>query len=326
MKNAGIAVVCQLESDGTFQNVSFELLTVAKNIAERLECGVFAFVCGDESCNVAELSEYGAEKIFILKRKNKKIFELDSDVAMISRIISDICPSIVLFPATDYGRVLAPEVAASLQCGITADCTAFDLDETGRLVQIRPALGGNIMAHIISPDSRPQMATVRPSVFKKRKNPALKSEKIVVQNDFEAIVERVAKIREKSIISGTSLKIEDAAVVVSVGNGVASKELLQKISDFAEKIGAALACSRKLVEKGWFNQSRQVGQSGKTITPEIYFAIGISGAVQHIAGMKSSGFIISVNKDKSAEIFNFSDIGFVMDIEEWLDVAQKFLI
>ena len=324
MKNSGIAVVCSLETDGSFKNVTFELLGAARSLAEKTGEKVIALACAGESCDVSVLRDFGADKVFVLSHRKAGFFELEADVQALSSIISEILPSTVLFPATDYGRVLAPEVAAMLHCGITADCTAFDIDENGRLVQIRPALGGNILAHIISPTTLPQMATARPSVFKKREYKTENFEKIVVKNDISLIAEKVLKLKEKSIVTNTSAKIEDARIVVSAGSGVSSRELLQRFSDFAESIGGVLACSRKIVEKGWLEQPRQVGQSGKTITPDIYFAIGISGAVQHLAGMKSSGFIVAVNTDKSAEIFNYSDLGFVMDAEEWLNSAEKF--
>ncbi|MBO7127619.1 electron transfer flavoprotein subunit alpha/FixB family protein [bacterium] len=324
MKNSGIAVVCSIEADGSFKNVTFELLGAARSLAEKTGEKVIALVCADENCDVSVLGDFGAEKVFVLSHRKSEIFELEGDVSAVSSIISEVLPSIVLFPATDYGRVLAPEVAARLHCGITADCTDFDIDAEGRLVQIRPALGGNIMAHIISPSTLPQMATARPSVFKKREYKTENFEKNIVRNDFAELAKRVLKLKENSIITGNSAKIEDASVVVSVGSGISSQELLKHFGDFAVSIGGVLACSRKIVEKGWLEQPRQVGQSGKTITPEIYFAIGISGAVQHLAGMKSSGFIVAVNIDKSAEIFNYSDLGFVMDAEEWLREAEKF--
>ena len=324
MKSSGIAVVCSVETDGSFKNVTFELLGAARGLASKTGEDVFALVCADESCDVSVLKDFGADKVFVLSHRKAGFFELEADVLAISSIILDIFPSTVLFPATDYGRVLAPEVAARLHCGITADCTDFDIDAEGRLVQIRPALGGNITAHIISPSTLPQMATARPSVFKKRKYKTENFEKIVVKNDFALLAEKVLKLKESSIITNNSAKIEEAKIVVSVGSGISSRELLQRFSNFAASIGGVLACSRKIVEKGWLEQSLQVGQSGKTITPEIYFAIGISGAVQHLAGMKSSGFIVSVNIDKSAEIFNYSDLGFVMDAEEWLNLAEKF--
>ena len=324
MKNSGIAVVCSLETDGSFKNVTFELLGAARSLAEKTGEQVIALVCADESCDVSVLRDFGADKVFVLSHRKAGFFELEADVSAISSIISEILPSKVLFPATDYGRVLAPEVAARLHCGITADCTDFDIDAEGHLVQIRPALGGNITAHIISPSTLPQMATARPSVFKKREYKTENFEKIVVKNDFPLLAEKVLKLNEKSIITNSCAKIEDARIVVSVGSGVSSRELVQRFSDFAQSIGGVLACSRKIVEKGWLEQSLQVGQSGKTITPDIYFAIGISGAVQHLAGMKSSGFIVAVNTDKSAEIFNYSDLGFVMDAGEWLNQAEKF--
>ena len=324
MKNSGIAVVCSIETDGSFKNVTFELLGAARSLAEKTGEKVIALVCADESCDISVLRDFGADKVFVLSHRKAGFFELEADVSAISSIIYEILPSKVLFPATDYGRVLAPEVAARLHCGITADCTDFDIDAEGRLIQIRPALGGNITAHIISPTTLPQMATARPSVFKKREYKTENFEKIIVRNDFSLLAEKVLKLKENSILTNNSAKIEDAKIVVSVGSGVSSRELVQRFSDFAKSIGGVLACSRKIVEKGWLEQSLQVGQSGKTITPDIYFAIGISGAVQHLAGMKSSGFIVAVNTDKSAEIFNYSDLGFVMDAEEWLNRAEKF--
>ncbi len=312
---SGIMVFSELNEDLSLKKVSFELLTKAREISditgERVVCAVFR-----DSPELSDLASYGAEEVVVVKRSRKAFFDIEGDTAAAVELIRKYRPSKVLFGATDIGRILAPKIAAELHCGITADCTEFSINDNGRLVQIRPALGGNILAHIVSPDTYPQMATARPSVFR----PVLKEVPFVKQEFVpeKKAVPEVTLLEMKKTDMKNDVKIEDALKIISVGMGVKQK-ILPKVMKFADLIGATVACSRKVVEAGWLPHSVQVGQSGKTITPELYIALGISGASQHLAGMKTSGEIIAVNSDPDADIFSVAHMGFVVDVEKWLD-------
>ncbi|HNW81266.1 MAG TPA: electron transfer flavoprotein subunit alpha/FixB family protein [bacterium] len=318
MVPSGLMVFCEVDINSTLKNISYELVSEGRRIADLTGGKVIAAVLCDEIADISELKKYGADEIIIAQRSLKGFFPLGSDTQTVSDIIRKYDPSIVFFGATDYGRMLAPKVAANLKCGITADCTGFEIDKTNRLVQIRPALGGNILAHIISPSSNPQMASVRPSVFKKEQYSGDRKNIIVTSWTESLSVADVIQVDRLSLEVKESDKIENAKVVVAIGMGIRSKEMISKFDEFAKSIGGVLACSRKVVEAGLMPHSRQVGQSGKTISPDIYIAVGISGAPQHLAGMKTSSKIIAVNSDRNAEIFSVADAGFVMDAGEWL--------
>lgn len=326
MNPNGLMVFCEVNNRNGLKNIAFELVTEGKRIAAETKDIVIAVVLTDEEVDISELAGFGADEIVVARRKKDACFPIESDTYTACEIIKKYNPSIVFFGATDYGRVLAPRVAAKLKCGITADCTDFKIDKNGRLIQIRPALGGNILAHIISPSTNPQMASVRPAVFKKEVLDIEKSKAPVITNwnvTFERSV--VTQIEKISLEIKESDKIENSKIVVAIGNGIKNREMINKIEEFAKSIGGSLACSRKIVEAGFLPHSRQVGQSGKTISPDIYIAIGISGASQHLAGMKTSSKIIAVNTDPAAEIFLFADMGFVMDAGYWLKEAAEFI-
>lgn len=325
MGPSGLMVFCEVDISSKLKNISFELVTEGRRITDIIGGHVIAVVLCDEPADISELRKYGADEIIIAQRSLKGFFPLGSDSRTASDIIRKYDPSIVFFGATDYGRILAPKVAADLKCGITADCTGFEINKDKRLVQIRPALGGNILAHIISPTSNPQMASVRPSVFKKEQYYGENKNVIVTNWIASSSVADVILVDRLSLEVKEADKIENAKIVVAVGMGIKSKEMINKFDEFAKSMGGVLACSRKVVEAGLMPHSRQVGQSGKTISPEIYIAIGISGAPQHLAGMKTASKIIAVNSDKNAEIFSVADTGFVMDAGEWLKGAVSFL-
>ncbi|HOG42633.1 MAG TPA: electron transfer flavoprotein subunit alpha/FixB family protein [bacterium] len=320
-----IIVFCENDRLARYCKVTFELLSVARSLAENRGFSVIAVSFKGHSEGSDALFASGADEVIEPHWTEKEgLFNLETVTHIASEVIRKLDPVIVLFGATDLGRVLAPKVAANVRCGITADCTGFEINKDGKLVQIRPALGGNILAHIISPERLPQMATVRPGVFKVKE--FFNHERPIEKMFFE-IPNTRRHVIENSRVSNMSAeceKIEDAKIIVAVGHGVRSKELLKKIEDFAKSIGGVCACSRKIVESGWMEHSRQVGQSGKTISPDIYIAIGISGAVQHLAGMKTSMKIIAVNTDANAEIFSVAHTGFVMDASIWLEKATEF--
>jgi electron transfer flavoprotein alpha subunit len=237
----------------------------------------------------------------------------DGFTNVITAVIAKEKPSIVLYGATPNGRNLAPRVAARLRLGLTADCTELGIDENRQLVQTRPAFGGNIMATIISPYTRPQTATVRPNVFA-----AAKAEPTRPVNIEEVPVTLTkANIRtrliEEIILDSDEERIDEAKIIVSAGRGCQDPENLDTVRELARKVGGVLAGSRAIVELGWIPHSLQVGQSGTTVGPELYMAIGISGAVQHVVGMSSSKKIIAINKDPNAPIFKIADLGIVGD-------------
>jgi len=322
---SSIVAVCETSSDGRIKNVSKEIISEGKRLAEITGESLTALVSTDKSLDFNDLYRCGADKIVVIKKERDDYFDVEADSFLFSQAITDIKPSIVLFGATDYGRIVAPKVAALCRCGITADCTAFDINENGKLIQIRPALGGNILAHIISPEKMPQMASVRPSVFKALENFTDKGsleEISIALPKHRKIVKELERVVLESKEEG---KIENANIIVSAGYGIKSKDLLDQVYRFAQLIGGAAGCSRRLVDSGWMSHSRQVGQSGKTVSPDIYIAIGISGASQHLAGMKTSAKIIAVNSDSNAEIFSVADIGFVMDAGVWLKKSIELL-
>jgi len=245
---------------------------------------------------------------------------------VITGIISKYKPNIVLYPATINGRDLAPRVAATLQLGLTADCTGLSIRD-GLLLQTRPAFGGNIMADIICPVTRPQMATVRPNVMEMapiQDNNNAEIIEVPVKVDLQSL-----KVKTKEIISGTAtecgIPVCEADTIVSGGRGVGNKENFKLIEDLAKVLNAAVGASRAAVDLGWIPKSQQVGQSGNTVSPKIYIACGISGTIQHLVGMKSSDIIIAINKDPAAPIFGVANYGIVGDLCEVLPLLTKSL-
>lgn len=322
-KNSGLMVFCELDRYGSVKKICFELISEGLRISSITGDRVSAVIISENTPDISVLEKSGVHEIIIANRFCSGCFSIGTDVRTASEIIKKYSPSIVLFGATDRGRVLAPMVAAVLKCGITADCTGFDIDKNGRLIQIRPALGGNILAHIVSPGSDPQMASVRPAVFRNNTVQGNGECALVTFMEAAALDSRVQLEKIVSLEVKESDKIENAKIIVALGAGIRSKEWIALFDDFAKSIGGALACSRKIVEAGFMSHSRQVGQSGKTISPDVYIAVGISGSPQHLAGMKTASTIIAVNTDRSAGIFSIAHAGFVMDAMEWLKMVRK---
>jgi electron transfer flavoprotein alpha subunit len=246
-------------------------------------------------------------------------YATDSFTNVLSAVISKEKPSIFLYGATPHGRDLAPRVAARLRLGLTADCTGLDIDEKGQLVQTRPAFGGNIMASIITPFNRPQTATVRPNVFAVPEPDSLRSVKIEdVPVTLSKAAIRTKVVEEIKLGRSGQPGIEGAKVLVSAGRGCQDAANLDLLRNLASRLGGVLAGSRAVVELGWIPHTQQVGQSGTTVGPELYIAVGISGAIQHVVGMSSSRKIIAINKDPEAPIFKIADLGIVGDALEIL--------
>jgi len=312
----GILIWCEQDCSDSTTEATYELLSEGRKLANSLNQPLYCVAVADKKVSAKKLSIYGAEKLFMCEHELFKDFSIDGYAKALVVVINKIEPSIVLFAATHKGRVLAPTVAARFKAGITADCTEFDIDDNGRLVQIRPALGGNILASIVAPESNPQFATVRPGVFKKEKIESPTNIEIVPIDVKIDPKEIRSEILETIIEVKKDSGIETANIIVAVGRGIEKKENLVLAGNLASKLNGTLAASRAVVELGWVDHTRQVGQSGKTVSPKLYIAIGISGAVQHIAGMSGSDKIIAINKDPQAPIFGYADLGIVGDFKE----------
>jgi electron transfer flavoprotein alpha subunit/NAD-dependent dihydropyrimidine dehydrogenase PreA subunit len=323
-KYQDVWIVAEIK-DGNVRNVSYELLGKAKELADEINQDACVLLLGDNVKRFAqEFSNRGAKKIYIAEHEALKDYYTETYSSVITGIISKYNPNIVLYPATINGRDLAPRVAATLELGLTADCTGLSIRD-GLLLQTRPAFGGNIMADIICPATRPQMATVRPNVMEKAP--------ILGENNAEIIEVPVKvdlqnlKVKTKELIIGTAtacgIPVCEADTIVSGGRGVGSKENFKLIEDLANVLNAAVGASRVAVDQGWIPKSQQVGQSGNTVSPKIYIACGISGTIQHLVGMKSSDIIIAINKDLDAPIFNIANYGIVGDLCEILPLLTK---
>jgi len=313
--------------DNKVRNVSFELLGKAIELAGELNQNPCVLLIGNNIKRFnQDFSNRGAKKIYIAEHEDLKDYHTETYSSVITGIISKYNPNIVLYPATINGRDLAPRIAATLKLGLTADCTGLSIKD-GLLLQTRPAFGGNIMADIICPITRPQMATVRPNVMEMapiQDNINAEIIEIPVKVDLQGL-----KVKTKEIISGAAsecgIPVCEADTIVSGGRGVGSKENFNIIEDLANVLNAAVGASRAAVDLGWIPKSQQVGQSGSTVSPKIYIACGISGTIQHLVGMKSSDIIIAINKDPEAPIFNLANYGIVGDLCEVVPLLTEAL-
>ena len=312
----GILVFAE-QWNGKVHPVSFELLGKGRELADQLGEQLFAVIIGSELGDaVKELTMRGADKIFVFDHPKLEDFRDDPYSAILDDLVKEEKPSILLIGATSIGRSLGPKVAACLETGLTADCTSLDIDPESRLLlQTRPAYGGNIMATIICTNTRPQIATVRYKVMKEaEKDPTNESEIILKAVDINNLPDRV-KIIDFSPAE-EQVSIIDADIIVSGGKGMGDLKGFEVIQELAEALGGAVGASRPTVDEGWIAYNHQVGLSGRTVRPKIYLACGISGAVQHLAGMKTSDVIIAINKDAEAPIFSVSSLGAVGDLYE----------
>jgi electron transfer flavoprotein alpha subunit len=308
----------------TIKEVTLELLGKAKQLAQKLDQQTCAVLLGENAESFCrKLAVYGADKIYVAEHPYLHEYNADIYSSIMAGLISKYKPSMVAYPATKIGRDLAPRLAALLETGLTADCTGLDIKD-GQLVQSRPAFGGNIMADIICPASRPQMATVRPNIMKKL-SPDGGREPVVIDIPVQPRLEGIRTIVKESLrtLREEEKSIEEANIIVSGGRGVGSKDNFQLVEDLARVIGGAVGASRAAVELGWKPKSCQVGQSGKRVSPELYIAIGISGAIQHLVGMKGSKIVVAVNKDPEALIFNAADYGIIGDLHKVVPILTK---
>ena len=310
---------------GRVQSVVYELLGKGRELAEQLKVELAAVLLGEKREERAqELIGYGADKVYLVDHEKLKDFRDDSYADVLVDVIGEYKPEIVLAGATSIGRSLIPKVAARLETGLTADCTGLDIDEEKKiLLQTRPAFGGNIMATIICPNHRPQMATVRHKVMKEAPfDRNRKGEIIRIEVDPKRIPSRTEVIKMVESMEETVL-LEEADIIVSGGRGLGAPENFKLIEELAKTLGGAVGASRATVDAGWIPYAHQVGQTGKTVCPKIYIACGISGQIQHLAGMQSSRVIVAINKDPDAPIFNVATYGIVGDLFEVVPALIK---
>ena len=324
----GVFIYAQ-QVDGEISPIAFELLGKAKDLAADLDTDVTAVLLGSKIKGLADqLAEYGADRVIVVDDPVLEVYRTEPYAQALTAVINEYKPEIMLVGATAIGRDLGPRVSARVGTGLTADCTKLEIGDFplnplpgkeqkhNQLLMTRPAFGGNTIATIACPDNRPQMATVRPGVMQKidpvkgakaevvEFNPELKENNCYVE--ILDIVKEVAEVAD----------IQQAKILVSGGRGVGSKENFKILQDLADALGGTVSCSRAVVDNGWMPKDLQVGQTGKTVRPNVYFAIGISGAIQHTAGMEESDIIIAINKDESAPIFDVADYGIVGDLNK----------
>ena len=314
----GVLVLCE-HFHGKVHDVTFELLGKARELAAVTGHPVMALVIGSGVEAMAhELFCYGADAVYVYDDPALENFMIEPYTNVFESFIEEVKPSSILVGATNIGRSLAPRIAARLGCGLTADCTALEMNENTDLVQIRPAFGGNIMARIVSPNTRPQFCTVRYKVFPKparKELPSGFSGKVRLMPVAPAMLKcrtSIVDIEEKP----AALDISEADVLVQVGRGVRSQKDLAMVEKLANALGATIACTRPLVENGWFDARHQIGLSGRTVKPKLLICLGVSGAIQTVAGMKGSDCIIAVNSDPQSSIFDVATYGFVGDLYE----------
>ncbi|NIQ89390.1 MAG: electron transfer flavoprotein subunit alpha [Deltaproteobacteria bacterium] len=319
----GVWVVAE-HHNGKVHSVSFELLSVGRDLADKLEVELSAVLMGDQLQEVAkQLIGYGADRVYLAEDPALDPFNDESHSKVLTEMIQQKKPDILLAGATAMGRSFIPRVAVAVETGLTADCTGLDIGEDGLLYQTRPAFGGNVMATILCPNRRPQMATVRPMVMKKR---AFDEKRQGVVEPFtpsqEAITSRV-KVLDTVIQEQETVRLAEADVVVTGGRGLQKAENFDVIEELALLLDGAVGATRSVVDEGWMPYSHQVGQTGKTVSPKLYMACGVSGAIQHVVGMQGSEIIVAVNRDPEAPIFDIVNYGVVADLFEFLPAFVK---
>lgn len=303
---------------GKAKNVGYEILNAARPLADKKGCELVALVIG---CNIEKAARdairYGADKAIVVDGPEYEYYTTDAFVNALVSMVQKYKPETLMIGATNNGRDMAPRVACRIRTGLTADCTEIGIDEeTGNMAWTRPTFGGNLMAVIMCPDHRPQMGTVRPGVFRKGSYDESRTGEIL-HEEFHVPAENIrTKLIERVQETADAINLEEAEIIVSGGRGVGSAENFKQLYDLAEVLGATVGCSRAVVDAGWMPHIHQVGQSGKTVAPKLYIAIGISGAIQHLAGIGGADKILAVNKDPEAPIFSVADYGIVGNLNE----------
>ena len=324
----GVYVFAQ-QVDNIVNSIAFELIGKGKDLAADLGTEVTAVLVGSGVKGLAdELAEYGADRVIVVDDPELKEYRTEPYAHALASVIEKYKPEIFLVGATAIGRDLGPLVSVRIHTGLTADCTQLDIGDFplnpipgkeqkhNQLLMTRPAFGGNTIATIACPDFRPQMATVRPGVMQKKERQAGAKANIEEFNPGFTPNQNYVEILEVVKAVSETVDIMDAKILVSGGRGMGSAENFKILEDLAEVIGGTVSCSRAVVDAGWKPKDLQVGQTGKTVRPNVYFAIGISGAIQHLAGMEESDIIIAINKDETAPIFDVADYGLVGDLNK----------
>lgn len=304
------------QENGQLMNVTFELLGAAKELCAKLEekcCAVLVTAAAGELPQ--QLIAAGADVVYVVEDAKYADYDTELYTDAICQLSKKYNPASIMFGATDDGRDLAPRVAARLHTGLCADCTALDVTDDKLVAWTRPALGGNICATIICDVNRPQMGTVRPKVFKPAELDNTRNGEVIAFTPEAGAVSRVELVKKEALSSENAVKIDEADMIAAGGRGFGSKEKFDVLEQLAALFeNSAVAGTRAAIDEGWLTHSQQVGQSGKSVTPHIYFACGISGAIQHLSGMKDSDIIIAINKDAEAPIFTVAHYGIVGDV------------
>ena len=323
----GVMVFAE-QRGGHIQKVASELLGIGREIADKLAEPLTAVLIGTglTAAHSADLIAQGADKVIVVDHPCLQSYRTEPFTKALTLVIEEVKPAVVFVGATTIGRDLAPRVSARLKTGLTADCTGLAIeDETRTLLMTRPAFGGNLMATIACPEHRPQMSTVRPGVMRKlERDDQRKGEVVsfsVTLGPEDLNVEILEEVTEQVALKN----IEDAAVLVSGGRGMGSAENFGHLRDLASELGGMVSASRGAVDAGWAGAERQVGQTGKTVRPDLYIACGISGMIQHIAGMEDSEFIVAANKNRDAPIFEYADLGIVADVNKLIPALVEEL-
>ena len=324
----GVYVFAQ-QVDNEISGIALELLGKGKELAAKLETEVTAVLIGHNVKSLADkLAEYGADKVILVDDPELEVYRTEPYAHALASVINEFKPDIMLVGATAIGRDLGPTVSARVATGLTADCTVLEIGDFplvalpnqeqkhNQLLMTRPAFGGNTIATIACPDNRPQMATVRPGVMQKIEPIVGAKANIIEFNPGFTPNNKYVTIKEVVKAVSDTVDIMDAKILVSGGRGVGSAENFAILQDLADVLGGTVSCSRAVVDSGWMPRDLQVGQTGKTVRPQIYFAIGISGAIQHVAGMEESDIIVAINKDEDAPIFDVADYGIVGDLNK----------
>ena len=315
------------QRDGVIMPVVIELLGEGKKLANEVGCNLCAVLCGHHVEGLADqLFEYGADKVYVADHEELATYRTDAYTKVINDAIEEYKPEIVLLGATHIGRDLGPCLAVKANTGLTADCTKLEIDpEDKKIKQTRPAFGGNLMATIVCPNHRPQMSTVRPGVMEKaafeegRKGELIKLNVEFKEGDIRTKVLEIVKTMKDTV------SLTDAEIIVSGGMGLGKPEGFELLKQLADKLGGIVAASRAAVDAGWIDHAYQVGQTGTTVKPKIYIACGISGAIQHVAGMQNSEQIIAINTNENAPIFEIADYGIVGDLYKVIPAIMEAL-
>lgn len=317
MDCSGIWILAE-QKGGKIGRISFELLTRAIELAAKNDAMLSAMVFGEaiEEAGLKQLINCGADRVVCIEGNGLETFLVEPYAACMIKVIDDYSPEIIIAGATTMGRTLMPYVAIKANAGLTADCTELDIEaETGNLLQTRPAIGGNIMATIKTPNHRPQMATVRPRSTRPAEPKSGRTGEIVrLKADAEMCASRIVPIN--FVASEDAVSLAEADTIVAIGRGIKKAENMPMIYELADLLGAAVGATRDVVDRGWLSYPHQIGLSGQTVSPKLYIGIGLSGTIQHLAGMQTAENIIAVNSDPESQIFKVADFGIVGDLFE----------